>query len=253
MTSLHNSLKFKLWRRRLSICAPQMNIRSALPWPFKAFGGLALVLLVGVVCLWIYNVDHGLSGFNLDPTKQQLAAFKEQINKLGAERDEFSTTVNAAESQINMERSAQKQLAMQVQALEQENNKLKEDLAFFESLPGAAGGGFGISIRRFQTEVVAPNQLRYRLLVMQGGKVARDFVGNVQFSVTTLQDGKSAIMNFPETPAADSVESDNFKLNFRNYQRVDGVLTVPEGVAIKAVQVRVLEKGKIRAQQSTNL
>jgi hypothetical protein len=34
---------------------------------------------------------------------------------------------------------------------------------------------------------------------------------------------------------------------------VEGMLTLPQGVLIKAVQARILDKGQIRAQQSANL
>ncbi len=55
---------------------------------------------------------------------------------------------------------------------------------------------------------------------------------------------------FRRTTAA---EADKYKLEFKYYQRMEGVLTVPEGAVIKAVQARVLEKGKVRVQQSINM
>jgi hypothetical protein len=58
------------------------------------------------------------------------------------------------------------------------------------------------------------------------------------------------MMVFPE---ANSNEQDKFKLGFKHYQRVEGVLTLPEGALVKTVQARVLEKGQIRVQQAANL
>jgi len=55
-----------------------------------------------------------------------------------------------------------------------------------------------------------------------------------------------------ETTAAPT-EQEKFKLGFKHYQRVEGVLTLQEGMTAKLVQARVLEKGQIRAQLSTNL
>lgn len=172
--------------------------------------------------------------------------------ELGAERDQLSTAVNASESQLNMERAAQKQLAAQVRVLEVENIRLKEDLAFFESLLPGNTGAPGVAIRRLKAEVIGVNQLRYRLLIMQGGKVARNFVGNLQLVVTVVSDGKSAMMIFPDRNSSESDQA-RFKLSFKHYQHVDGILSLPDGAVAKAVQVRVLEKGQIRAQQSANL
>ena len=201
--------------------------------------------------MWTYDLGRNITGFNPDAINQRLTLLKEQVEKLSSERDQFSTTVNAAESQLNIERSAQKQLAEQVKVLETENTKLKEDLTFFESLL-PANSGKGIAIRRLKADLVAPNQLKYRVLVMQGGRGPGkpDFVGNLQFAVTVVQEGKSVMMIFP---SGNSGEVDKFKLGFKHYQRAEGVLTLPDGASVKTVQARILENGQIRAQQSANL
>lgn len=253
MTSLNpflGSLKFKLWLRRMSVSAPTMTIKSRMPWPLRMLFVAIVLGMGGAVAMWTYDLGRSFTGFIPGASREQLTTFKEQLDKIKAERDQFSTTVNAAESQLNIERSAQKQLASQVRTLETENIRLKEDLAFFESLLPADTGAQGVSIRRLKVEIVAPNQLRYRLLVMQGGKGDHDFVGNLQLAVMVLQGGKSTMMVFPETVSG---QADKFKLSFKHYQRIEGVLTLPDGVVMKSVQARILDKGQIRAQQSANL
>jgi hypothetical protein len=242
-------VKLKLWLRRHSVSAPKMTIKTDWPWPLKvAFIGIVLGL-GGAVAMWTYDLGRSFTGFSPQASTEELALFKEQIDTLSAERDQFSSTVNSAESQLNIERSAQKQLAAQVKILEAENIKLKEDLAFFESLL-PADTGQGITIRRLKVDLIAPNQLRYRLLLMQGGKGGREFVGDLQFTVTVVQGGKSAMMIFPQGNKSDA---NKYKLGFKHYQRVEGVLSLPDGVTVKMIQARVLEKGQIRAQQSANL
>jgi len=243
-----NSMKFRLWRRRMSVSAPKLAIRTQTSWSTRI--GIAILIgAIGAFAMWAYDSGR-FSPAQPDDMRGQLEQYKEQLEKLSEERDQLSATANAAESQLNIERSAQKQLAAQVKALEADNIRLKEDLAFFESLLPNATGPVGVSIRRLKIDQVAPGQLRYRLLVMQGGKGDRRFVGNLQFVVTTLQDGKNAMMTFP---AAVQGEQEKFKLSFMHYQRVEGVLTLPEGAAIKLVQARVLENGQVRTQQSANL
>lgn len=243
-----NSMKFRLWRRRLSVSSSKLTIKRQTPWSLRILF-IAVIGLVGAAAMWAYE-DGQSSGTTADTAKAQLARYKEQVEKLTGERDQFSATVNAAESQLNMERSAQKQLASQVKTLEAENTRLKEDLAFFESLLPNATGPQGVTIRRLKIDQIAPNQLRYRLLIMQGGKGDQLFAGNLQLSVSALQGGKNAMIVFPE---GNVVEQEKFKLSFKHYQRVEGVLVLPEGATTKLVQARVLEKGQIRAQLSANL
>lgn len=219
-------------------------------WPMRLILA-SLAALAGAGAMWFYLAGaQGGNGVQPDNTREQLAMYRERVDKLASEHDKLSTMANAAESQLNIERSAQRQLAAQVKSLESENTKLKEDLAFFESLLPNATGPQGVSIRRLKVDQIAPNQLRYRLLIMQGGKGDRRFAGQLQLALTTMQDGKSAMMTFP---AGAPGEQEKFKLNFMHYQRVEGVLTLPEGAATKLVQARVLENGQVRAQLSANL
>jgi hypothetical protein len=243
-------VKLKLWLRRHSISAPRMTIKSDLSWPMKLAYFLFLLGLAAAVAYTAYDLGRRFAGLSPGMSAEQLATIRDQFQKLSAERDQYSSTVNAADSQINIERAAQKQLVAQVKALEAENTRLKEDLAFFESLLPADTGPSGVAIRRLKAEISGPNQLRYRLLVMQKGKGERDFVGNLQLVVTVVQNGKSAMMVFPESNSADQ---NKYTLGFKHYQRVEGMLTLPEGVLIKSVQARVLEKGQIRTQLSANL
>jgi septal ring factor EnvC (AmiA/AmiB activator) len=226
-----------------------MTIKTDWPWPLKvAFLGIVLGLSAAAA-MWAYDLGRGFTAFGLAPSKSQIDDLQRKIDALTTERDGYSSKVNAAESQLNIERSAQKQLSAQIKTLAAENAKLKEDLAFFERLLPADTGS-GISIRRLQAELIAPNQLRYRLLLMQGAKDGRNFVGDLQFAVAVVQADKSAMMMFPQGNAG---EANKLKVNFKHYQRIEGVLTLPEGVAAKSIQARVLEKGQIRAQQSANL
>lgn len=227
-----------------------MAVRTQLPWPMRLLFVAAVLGLAGATAMWTFDMGRGLPGAPLDSSRDELDKYKEQVEKLSSERDQYSTTANSAESQLNIERSAQKQIAAQVKALEVENIRLKEDLAFFESLLPTATGPLGISIRRLKIDQVAPGQLRYRLLIMQGGNGDRMFQGTLQLAVSVVQGGNNAMMIFPE---ANSNEHDKFKLGFKHYQRLEGVLTLPEGALVKTVQARVLEKGQVRVQQSANL
>jgi len=234
----------------MSISAPKMTIKRHLPWPLRVIFLAVAIGLGGAIAMWAYDLGRNFAGLNPNSVRDQVDALSSQVKKLGAERDQFSSTAIAAESRLNIERSAQVQLGNQIKTLEAENAKLKEDLSFFQSLLPTNIGAQGITIQRLKAEIVQPNQVHYQLLAMQGEKIPREFVGNLQLSVTVLQNGKSEVVNFPAQNATDLAL---YKLSFKYYQRVEGVLTLPEGAVIKAIQARVLDRGQMRAQQSVNL
>lgn len=244
-------MKKNLWLRRMSISAPRMTIRSSLPLPLRFLFWVAVLGVGGAVALWAYDMGRSFTG--LGPSaNNRMEVLDNRVKQLELDRERLVSELNAAASEINIERAAQKPLQDQIKGLETENTKLKEDLSFFESLLPTNTGAVGISIQRLSLELVNPNQVRYRVLVTQGGgkRDKREFMGQLQLVVTVLQDGNSAMITFPKDKSAD-VEKYNFR--FKHYQRLEGVLTLPPGVTIKSVQARILERGMVRAQQSASL
>lgn len=242
-------MKRRLWFSRLSVSAPKMSVKSHFSWPLRALLMVVVLGLGGALALWIYNLGRNITGFDPAVSKVQLTQLQEQVAQLGSERDRLSAIANSAESRLNIEISTQQQLAIQVKAVTAENNRLKEDLAFFERLLPAATGPEGVALRRLEAELVAPNQIRYQLLAMQGGKGQRPFAGTLQFAVSVSHEGKNSVLLFPDAKVPDTSA---FRLEFKHYQRAEGWLTLPDGVHVKSVQARVLEQGKMRAQQSVN-
>lgn len=242
------SLRRKRWLQRWSVGAPRMTIKNHLPWPLRAVF-IAIVLgLGGAIALWTYDQGRNFTGFKPAVTKEQYADLQNQLESVRKERDRFQATVNAADSQRNIEHALQAQLSEQIKGLQAENSRLKDDLSFFESLLPTDKGMQGVTIRRFRVEMIEPTQLHYQILIMQGGRHIPDFAGNYQLVLTLVEKGKSAMMTFPKSGA-----TDKFTLSFPHYQRVEGMLTIPEGVIVKSVQVKILQKGALRAQQFANL
>jgi hypothetical protein len=239
--------KQRFWQRRIAVS--KMTISHQQPWPIK----LALVALVigvgGAIAMWTYDLGRSFT-FGPKFSAERLELLQKQVEQLAAERDKLAATANTIESQQNIEKSTQKQLGDQVKTLTSENLKLKDDLAFFESLMPAATGPEGITVQRIKAEMTAPNQLRYRVLVMQGGKGGRDFTGELQLSLNLMLAGKPAIMQFPDVKSGDAGK---LKLTFRHYQRLEGLIPLPEGAIVKTIQVKIMDKGVQRAQQSINL
>lgn len=226
-----------------------MTVRGQLPWPMRLAFWVVALGLGGAIALWAYDLGRSFAGFGPN-VGAQVELLEHRVKQLELERDRLASKFRAAESEIHIERASQKPLRDQIKTLEADNTRLKEDLAFFESLLPANTGPKGISIQRLSLEAIAPNQVRYRMLVMQGGGGKHDFTGNLQFIMSVLQNGKDAMITIPSEKSADP---EKYRINFRHYQRLEGLLTLPEGATAKSVQARILEKGQVRAQQSASL
>lgn len=218
-------------------------------WPLRIARFLMLLLIVGGLAFWTYGLGRGTNALGDAISAEEAQRLEAQAAKAQAERDRAANHLSTAENQLAMERAAHKQLAAQVQTLTAENARLEEDLAFFDSLLPSGPASEGISIRRLKMELLPPNQLRYRLLVMRRGNNTQDFKGSLALSLSITQAGKPVVLAFP----GKDEKAEPFQLEFRRYQRIEGILTLPEGVQVKNAQVRVLENGKVRAQQSATM
>lgn len=241
-------MKWKLWLSSLSVSGPRVTVRPQLPIALRALlalAGFALAFAAGLVVRELaagWNVAGHDAAAEADRLKAQLA-------QATAERDRQAAAAVDWENRLKVERSAQEQVGVQIRKLEDENARLKADLAFFESLLPTPSHASGVVIRSFLVQPdTEPNTMRYRLLVQQSGKPARDFVGDVTLTVNLQQPGERlSVLQLPDPAAPNAGPT---ALSFRHYQRVEGNFAVPAGATVRSVLVRIRSGGETRAQQT---
>jgi hypothetical protein len=235
-------LRWKLLRRRLSISAPRMIVRSHLPWPLR-WVAVALVLgFSAALSLWAFEVGKGIAGLDRS-SKTELDLLRAEVQRLREERDRVQSIANTAESLLKAEKAAQDQLAQQLRQVEADNLSLKADLGFYEKLLPAASDG--PDVRGLQIEVAAPGQLHYQLLVMVASKSQAEFNGRYEF----LLQGSLAGKPWTFVPAG-AVKS----LRFRQSARVAGFIDHPPEAVVKTVQVKLIDaRGAVRATRTVRL
>jgi hypothetical protein len=237
-------MRWKLLRRRLSVSAPRMIVRSRLPWPFRWAVAAVAFGFSAAIAVWAFEFGKEIAGLDRD-AKQELAQLRVEVERLRAENERASSVANTAESLLRAERAAQDKLAQTVRQMEAETQSLKADLGFFERLLPASGDG--LLIRGLKAEPAAtPGQMRFQLLVMQNGKDVAEFSGRYEVTLA----GTLAGRNWTSPPE----NTQRGPLKVRQYARVDGVIDHPADLAVKAMQVRLLDAGgAVRATQTLRL
>lgn len=235
-------MRWKLFRRRLSISAPRMIVRSHLPWPLRwvvlavAFGFSA------ALALWAFEFGKEIAGLERG-AKEELSQLRDELKTLREERERAQSIANTADSLLKAERATQDRLNQQLRQAEAEVLALKADLGFFERLLPTSGGG--LAVRALQAEELQPGQLRYQLLVMQSGKSPAEFKGRYELQLAGTLDGK---------PWTFSPEGGARAISVKQYARVEGLVDHPLPAVVKTVQVRVLDgSGGVRASQTVKL
>jgi hypothetical protein len=234
-------MRWKLLRRRLSVSAPRMIVRSHLPWPLRwAVWALALGFSAALA-LWAFEFGKDIAGLDRK-SNEELLSLRAEIKELRQKYDEARQISNTADSLLKTERAAQERLGQQLRALESDKQALQSELGFFQRL--LPTGSEGLQVRGLQAEVPIPGQLQYRMLVVQQAKDA-EFTGTYELLVSGQLDNKAWSMTLPGGPRAIVV---------KQVARVEGTVDHPPGAVIKGVQVRILDgRGAVRASHTTRL
>lgn len=235
-------MRFRLLRRRLTISAPRMAVRSAMPWPFR---WLIMAIVLGfcaAVGLWAFEFGKNIAGLDTSG-KEELVQLRIEAARLRDERDKAQSVANTSGSLLTAERATQEKLAGQIRVLEADNRALRDDLGFFEKLIPSSGQE-GVSIRGLHAEVMGGRQLKWQVLVLQPVKNAPEFKGQIELTLSGLENGKPWTMTLPGGPQP---------LQFRQYRRIEGIVDLPPQAVVKNVSARLVEGTATRAVQSIKL
>jgi hypothetical protein len=242
-------MRLRLLMRRLTVSAPRMAVRSALPWPFR-WAMLAIVAgFCAAIALWAFEFGKDIAGLD-QGNKQQLQqvrleneSLRAQLSTLQAQHHKAQSVANTADTLLMAEKVAQEKLVDQNRQLEADNQRLKNDLGFFEQLIPATGAA-GISIRGLQAELQKPGELKWQVLLIQAVKNPGEFRGQLELSFTGLENGK---------PWTAPLASGAQPVALKQYGRLDGLFAVPANVVVKSVTAKVLEGQVVRAVQTLKL
>lgn len=230
-------------RRRFGIAAPRVEIHTRIPWYWRWVGLAVLLGISAASAAWIYDAGGRFAGFDRSEVQEELTNVKRELDSARSELDRLRALANAADSRLSIERTAQQKLAQQIRTLEQDNAKVRSELATLESmLSSDARTASALSIYSFKVEQdVLPGEYRYRLLlVTPSARRERDFKGRLELVVSLQEGGQNVMMSFPEQAEAEAAA---FRLAFKYFRRLEGTFRVNPKAKVESVQVRVYETG----------
>jgi hypothetical protein len=242
-------MRLRLLIRRLTVSAPRMAVRSALPWPLRWVVLATVFGFCAAIALWAFEFGKDIAGLDRG-IKEELQQARLDIDQLRNEaaslkdaRDKAQAVANTVDTLLTSEKVAQEKLVQQVKQLEDQNQAMRDDLGFFEKLIPAPGGE-AIAIRGLQAELRNGHQIKWQILVIQSQKNAPEFSARLELSFTGLQSGR------PWSAALPGGAQD-FKL--RQYGRMDGVFDLPAQTVVKGLSAKVLDGNVVKATQSIKL
>lgn len=244
-----------MWRgveRRFSISAPQMTVRPHIAWYLRWGMVLPFVLAAIGLAWWAYDSGLEFAGFHRNQAEQELSKLRDQVSQQGTEIMQLRNEVAQYERRIQIEQASNQATSDQLRNLADENVRLQEDLVFFQNLTATRGKDGELGVHRLMLERdKMPGEYHLRMLLVQSGQRAKTFTGYFQLVATVVENGKNTTHLFPQQDSG----SDQFKLSFRYYHRIEQGIQLPADAQLESVQVRIFEQGATepKVRQSVSL
>jgi hypothetical protein len=238
-------------RSSFGLGSSRVSIRPQLAWYWRWLINLLVMGAVAGVVWWVVQNSYRITGFNAEQARQQMHSLAEENRRMKTELETARASLVERERQLQIERASQTELARSVAQLQEDNAGLKEDLGFLRRLmsSGATPEGIGVSDLKIEREGMS-SEYRYRMLLTQGGQRKQDFHGRVQLVARVAQGSSTSTLTFPDP----SLPETSGSFEFRFYHKVEGRFRIPEGAALKGVDVRVLAVpgGQVKLSRTIN-
>lgn len=231
-------MMYRKIKRKFSIDATQLSVRPHVAWYVRWGMYVPFFIAAAGLAWWAYDSGLEFAGFHRGQTQQELEKLHAQVATLSQENITLNGKVAQYEQQIQIDQASNQETAKQLKNLNDENAQLQEDLAFFQNLTESRGKEGELAIHRLKLEHdTMPGEYRLRMLLVQSGQRAKQFVGSYQLIATVVEKGQKTTLIFPSNGEGDAP----FKLNFKYYQHIEQTLHLSSTVQLESVQVRVFE------------
>ena len=217
----------RLIRQHFGPAAPHVAVHAEPPWYWRLILVIGLLATGYMVGYWRY------AGGNA-------AALREQVARLEQENKSLHTQAIHVERQQQVTNVAQTDLAKDLTTLQEDNVRLKEDLAFYKSILEESTGVAVVKLHSLKVNRGEhAGEYQYRLLLIQSGKHDKNVQGSLQLAVIGTQDGK------PVTHVVLGGKSaqQGGKVNFKYYQPLEGNFVVPAQISAQSLQAKFFQSG----------
>lgn len=238
------ALRLKKIRRRFGIAAPNVVVRTLVPWQWYVVAGVVAGCVVMAIS-WGFVQRGEVGSINLE-----LEALRLRVRELDGERLMSRPASGAEQNVVLLERSVQNQLMSRVRVLELENAALKEDILLFERLVPIPGGEPLVRIENLRLVKDGDGRFRYRLLVaFQPARQFLSFRGRLQLVVFYKLGGLESMLQIPGNKDLMS----DFLVETKHFWRKEGFFELPLGAQLLRVEARLLQGDVLKAKRETQL
>jgi hypothetical protein len=213
-------------------------IRQHPTWRRRAL--LIGTVLGGIVALYVmYEWGRFEGGYSKFAEIQRRREFAAKVEGLEQENERLRAEVAAAELARNVDDKAYAAVEKNLADLQAQLLKHREQLTFYRGIVSPEDGIGGLRIQRFQVlPGAADHQYRLRLVLVQSMRQEAVVSGAVVVQIEGVRDNKPEQLALPQAGAKTRADG-QLPFQFRYFQNLEQDIVLPEGFEPRAVTVEV--------------
>ena len=225
-------------RRFFAAPAVKVAVYPFIRWYWKLGIFLLVIIILFTAGVVSYDLGRQSAGYDRAGARSIQKEMNASIMELGEQNLLLNRQIVELKSNLNMSLSVQDNLSLEMRYLAEENNRLKEEVSFFETLMTSGQEPRGITVARFEVNrLQQPQKFEYRLLIVQQQQRVKEFSGYfkliINFKSSNSDNGDIV------QPSAEELN----KLRFKFYQRASGRFELPGDGDLLSIEVQVYRDG----------
>ena len=228
----------RTFRRHFGISSRKVAVQTHLAWYWRwaLIAGVITVVSAGVWFAWTAHMGAGAGAGDPEST---LAELQESVAALEQENTRLRADLASTESKLKIEAGMRADMTRQLKTLSDEAASARDESAVLKALLAQNGKAPGVSISRFRVQRDGDGY-RYRLTLVHNATGDREFQGQVRLVANVIQDGRQVALTLP---LAGGEAAPSTALSFKLFQPVEGTFRLPGNATLRSLEVRVFENG----------
>jgi len=217
-------------------------VKAYRPWRYRITIAVLLVLAIASVT---YAYNRGLTdgGYFRGEVRSERERMETELDRAERTESRLRDQVAVLERSQEIDRAARENLRRDVISLQDEVQKLEEELAFYRGIVSPEDGQSGLRIQDFSISAARePAEFRYSLMLIQALSHDRRVEGEATLIVHGRQDGQAVSFGLDELS-----EQSERAFSFRYFEGLDGTLRLPADFEPEEVEVTVSPRGRNRS------
>jgi hypothetical protein len=212
------------------------------PWWVGLLKLVVAVGLMGVLSWYAFDYGRARAGFDRVAAKQELRQVDAERARLEETNADLRQRVALLERTGQVEQQTSLEAKDQLRMLQEDITRLKEELAFYQTLvtPGEAQSGIRLQSLKIRASGDG-GAYSYKLVLSKVLKSGQVVEGVVRLAVEGGQGGKPKSLPL-ETISPEGIAEHKFK--FKYFQNFEGTLKLPDDFEPASVRVEAIPKGR---------